>query len=184
MRSSVFDQGCTGPRHHAARDAQIVLRTGGSEPLERIQASIDTVLAAVPPDNLIVLSDVEERIGELPIKDVLYDTPERERRHYPEFALYDTQQSYKRLGKDTRELKGGWALGKFMNLPMKKYLWQLQRNLGAAGLSRKKWFVFVETDTFIDWDNLFELLSHMDASRKLYIGSPVWLPDLQFAHGE
>lgn len=46
-----------------------------------------------------------------------------------------------------------------------------------------KWFVFVDTDTFIDWDNLFGLLEHLDARKRVYIGSPVWLPRMPFAHG-
>lgn len=49
--------------------------------------------------------------------------------------------------------------------------------------TRKQWFVFIDTDTFVDWDNLFGLLEHLNAEDRLYIGSPVWLPGLEFAHG-
>jgi len=70
-----------------------------------------------------------------------------------------------------------------MNLAMKRKLWAMQQTLGDGHAARKKWFVFVDTDTYVDWDNLLGLLEHLDASERVYIGSPVWLPRLQFAHG-
>lgn len=70
-----------------------------------------------------------------------------------------------------------------MNLAMKRKLWQMQHEIGGGHAARKKWFVFIDTDTFMDWDNLLGLLEHLDAAERTYIGSPVWLPKLQFAHG-
>lgn len=69
-----------------------------------------------------------------------------------------------------------------MNLPMKRKIWNIQQKISDESM-RKKWFVFVETDTFVEWDNLFLLLEHLDPTKKIYIGSPVWLSGLQFAHG-
>lgn len=66
---------------------------------------------------------------------------------------------------------------------MTREIWRVQRKPGNEGLASRKWFVFVDTDTFIEWDNLLELLSHLHAQDRMYIGSPVWLPGLQFAHG-
>ena len=64
---------------------------------------------------------------------------------------------------------------------MKRKIWRMQQ--ATPETPRKKWFVFIDTDTFIEWDNLLALLEHLNSAEKLYIGSPVWLPDLQFAHG-
>lgn len=48
----------------------------------------------------------------------------------------------------------------------------------------KKWFVLIELDTYIVWDNLFRWLSHRDADQALYVGSPVWSKNRPvFAHG-
>lgn len=47
----------------------------------------------------------------------------------------------------------------------------------------KSWFIFLDTDTFVDWDNLLGLLEHHDFTQQVYIGSPVWLPRMPFAHG-
>lgn len=70
-----------------------------------------------------------------------------------------------------------------MNLAMKRRLWTMQQGDDDGHMARKKWFVFIDTDTFVEWDNLLGLLEHLDATQRIYIGSPVWLPKLQFAHG-
>jgi hypothetical protein len=183
--SSLYKQSCRMPRATIARDTQIVLRTGGSEALSRIHSHLGSVLSQVPPQNVLVLSDMEETVGDYHAYNVYADISAHERAQYPEFALYDEQQLLKQQGKDTRELQGGWKLGKYMNLPMKRKIWNMQHDndSGEGALAQKKWFVFIETDTYVEWDNLFELLEHLDPAEKVYIGSPVWLPTLQFAHG-
>jgi hypothetical protein len=70
-----------------------------------------------------------------------------------------------------------------MNLAMKRKIWRMQHEIGHGHTALKKWFVFIDTDTFVEWDNLLGLLEHLDATKEIYIGSPVWLPELQFAHG-
>ncbi len=70
-----------------------------------------------------------------------------------------------------------------MNLAMKRKIWTMQQEIGGGNTTGKKWFVFIDTDTYVEWDNLLGLLEHLDAAEQLYIGSPVWLPTLQFAHG-
>ena len=70
-----------------------------------------------------------------------------------------------------------------MNLAMKRKIWTMQQEFGAGHAGWKIWFVFIDTDTFVEWDNLLGLLEHLDAAERVYLGSPVWLPRLQFAHG-
>ena len=69
-----------------------------------------------------------------------------------------------------------------MNLAMERKIWAMQQDIGN-GAVRKEWFVFIDTDTLVEWDNLLGLLEHLDAAKRVYIGSPVWLPRLQYAHG-
>jgi hypothetical protein len=48
----------------------------------------------------------------------------------------------------------------------------------------KKWYFFIETDTYVDWENLFFWIAHFDASKPRYMGSPVWPKNkVNFAHG-
>ncbi|KUJ17074.1 glycosyltransferase family 31 protein [Mollisia scopiformis] len=179
--SSLFAQSCTASRATIAQDIQIVVKTGGSEPQSRLRYQLVTILSQIPRENVLIFSDLEEEVDSYSVHDVYADLSEQERRSYPEFALYDQLQEYKEQGKDTRELQGGWDLAKYMNLAMKRKIWKMQREIG--GEHRAKWFVFIDTDTFVEWDNLLELLEHHDPANKIYIGSPVWLPGLQFAHG-
>ncbi|RFU34457.1 hypothetical protein B7463_g1835, partial [Scytalidium lignicola] len=166
-----------------AQDIQIVVKTGGSEPQSRLRYQLATVLSKIPRQNVLIFSDLEEQVGSYHVRDVYADLSEQERANYPEFALYDALQEYKQQGKDTRELQGGWDLAKYMNLAMKRRIWKMQQEIGDVHTAWKKWFVFIDTDTFVEWDNLLGLLEHLDAAKQIYIGSPVWLPGLQFAHG-
>lgn len=184
--ASPFDKLCNIPRTSFSRDVQIVVKTGGTEQLDRLRYQLATLLSEVPPENLLIFSDLEKDLGAYHIHDVYANISQEERSLYPEFKLYDEQLAYQAAGKDTSELEGGWKLDKYKNLPMKRALWQLQK----ARTHQMKWFVFIDTDTFVDWDNLFGLLQHLDASSKLYLGSPVWVREeeprkfsFEFAHG-
>jgi hypothetical protein len=66
---------------------------------------------------------------------------------------------------------------------MKRKIWRLQQEISDRHTAWRKWFVFIDTDTFVELDNLLALLEHLDAAKQIYIGSPVWLPELEFAHG-
>lgn len=70
-----------------------------------------------------------------------------------------------------------------MNLAMKRKIWNMHQESRGGHDPLTKWFVFIDTDTFIEWENILTLLNHLDHAKKMYIGSPVWLPKLQFAHG-
>ncbi|KAH6706354.1 glycosyltransferase family 31 protein [Leptodontidium sp. MPI-SDFR-AT-0119] len=178
---SPFNETCKSSRASVARDVQVIVKTGGSEPLGRLTTQIATLLTEVPMQNLLIFSDLDEDVGFYHVQDVLKDIPKEERSVYPAFALYDQQQVLKAEGKDTRELNG-WELDRYKNLPMKRMIWNLQQSLKKE--ERKKWFLFIDTDTWVEWDNIFELLGHLDSSDKLYMGSPVWRkPLLEFAHG-
>lgn len=110
--SSPFEQLCTAPRATIAQDIQIVVKTGGSEPQSRLRYQLATILSRIPRQNVLIFSDLEEQVGSYRVRDVYADLSEQERAAYPEFAMYNLQQEYKQLGKDTRELKGGWDLAK------------------------------------------------------------------------
>lgn len=179
---SPFDKLCTASRASIAQDVQVVVKTGGSEPQNRLQYQLATVLSNIPPENILLFSDLEENVGSFHIHDVYAGISEQERTSYPEFALYDQLQAYQQQKKDTRTLAGGWDLAKYMNLAMKWKIWEMLQKTDNAHL-RRKWFVFIDTDTFVEWDNMLAFLEHFDARQKLYMGSPVWLPKLQFAHG-
>lgn len=110
--SPAFKPSCKASRTAIAQDVQIVVKTGGTEPQSRLRCQLSTILSQVPPQNVLVFSNLEEDVGSYHVHDVYADISDQERMGYPEFALYDAQQMYKQQGKDTRELHGGWDLDK------------------------------------------------------------------------
>jgi len=110
--SSLLDPVCQAPGAMISQDVQVVIREGGSEPQSRLRSQLSTILSRVPQRNVLIMSDMEEEIGCYRVHNVYADLSEQERANYPEFAMYDTQLEYQKQGKDTRELQGGWALGK------------------------------------------------------------------------
>ena len=94
-------------RASIAKDVQIVVKTWGSEPRDRLKYQLATILSKVPEENVLIFSDLEEEVGSYHVYDVYADISEKERAEYPEFELYDRQQQYKQQGNDTRDLKGG-----------------------------------------------------------------------------
>jgi hypothetical protein len=47
----------------------------------------------------------------------------------------------------------------------------------------KQWYVFVETDTYIMWQNLLNYLAALDHTKPYYVGGQMWIIDELFAHG-
>ncbi|PBP25962.1 hypothetical protein BUE80_DR003096 [Diplocarpon rosae] len=183
--SSPFKDSCNIHRALISHGLLVVVKTGGTEPLNRLRYQLATVLSEIPADNLLIFSDLEENVGAYHVHDVFANISEVERKRYPEFKLYDELLAYKAEGKDTRALKGGWQLDRYKNLPMKRMIWRMQQDRGR----QMDWFLFIDTDTFIEWDNLLGLLENLDPSKTLYMGSPVWVrgqaPNIsfEFAHG-
>ena len=58
----------------------------------------------------------------------------------------------------------GWRLDRYKFLPMVEQ--------AKAANPTAEWFVFLETDTYFFWDNLFRLLDQFDPSSPLYFGLP------------
>lgn len=47
----------------------------------------------------------------------------------------------------------------------------------------KKWYVFVEVDTFIFWQTLLNYLNALDWQKPYYMGGQMWIADIMFGHG-
>ncbi|RHZ56605.1 uncharacterized protein CDV56_107576 [Aspergillus thermomutatus] len=136
---------------------QVVLKLGSSEPADRLHTHTATVTRCI--SNLIIVSDRESEDHH--IHDVLATYP-------PSFWVDLTDyETYKALqlgnGKPVDGTKG-WNLDRFKFLPMVEHAYRINP---AA-----EWFIFLETDTYVFWDNVFRLLDHYDPQTSLYFGSP------------
>lgn len=69
----------------------------------------------------------------------------------------------------------GWRLDKWKFLPM------INRTLEMY--PDKKWYLFVEPDTYVMWSNLLPWIQTLDSTRPGYYGSEVMIGDDLFAHG-
>jgi hypothetical protein len=97
----------------------------------------------------------------------------------PDFEYYDKLQHYKRNGEDTstlRDLDGqsAWDLDKYKFLHMLDETWSLRPD--------RKWYMFIEADTYLTQTNLFHWLHRLNPAKPLYFGSHTYFKEV-FAHG-
>ncbi|KAJ6095450.1 hypothetical protein N7486_006196 [Penicillium sp. IBT 16267x] len=155
---------------------QVVLKTGATESADRINASMNSVTRCI--SNLLVVSDRATELHGHRVHDVLADlAPLAERLNVTDFKKYEALRN----GDKNVGAEEGWRLDRFKFLPM------IERAKEANPTA--EWFVFLETDTYLFWDNLFRLLGQFDPGVPLYFGSPspgFWLENEQrvwFAYG-
>lgn len=137
---------------------QIVLKIGATENLTRIDTHLATVTRCI--SNLIIVSDRESELHGHRVHDVLADLPPAFRATARDFDEYRIlQQSQASVNNSM-----GWRLDRYKFLPMVE---RAQKMNPTAD-----WFVFLETDTYFFWDNLFRMLDQFDSASPLYFGSP------------
>ena len=156
-------------------DILVVMKTGATEAYEKLPIHFMSTLKCAN-DSLLV-SDMEMDMAGHHLVDVLADFPPALQKDNDDFKLYRQLQEFKKLRQDPRTLKGdhnGWNLDKYKFIPMLQRTWKY--NPDAS------WYVFVEADTGVNWDNLRTYLDTLDPKKKYYIGSPTYL-DIEFAHG-
>ncbi|KAH8696326.1 hypothetical protein BGW36DRAFT_380695 [Talaromyces proteolyticus] len=163
----------------------VILKTGVTEPLQKVAVHIETTLSDVP--FYAVFSDYQETIAGVPTYDVLRNVSDRVKQHIPDFDLYNRIQQRGRQvlagpdhGDDSsgpfgRQNNPGWRLDKWKFLPMISLALDLRPDA--------KWFVFIEADSYIVWPSLVNLLSRLDAREDLYLGSPMQIGTTVFAYG-
>ncbi|KAF2260230.1 hypothetical protein CC78DRAFT_29549 [Lojkania enalia] len=172
-----------------ADDVLIVLRTGATESRETVPVHFRTTLRCVP--HFTVFSDLDEEIEGHPVHDVLHRVSEHTRRNHDDFKLYRHLQKQGRQGLKEQQVitsqsgsfKGdytntdneGWKLDKWKFLPMIDQAYQHMPNA--------KWFVFIESDTYLGWNNLLEYLSNFDPNKPYYIGKHLYINDIEFGYG-
>ncbi|RYP64094.1 hypothetical protein DL771_008953 [Monosporascus sp. 5C6A] len=192
-RYSVISPAIPAPRSESAThacqklplgdDVLVVLRTGATEALEKLPVHFQTILTCVP--DYVVYSDMEEDIEGHHVYDVLDQINDTIKDTVPEFKFYNRLRASgrRRLNYQTMFGSGpsgavenpGWKLDKWKFLPMVDQALQYRPNA--------KWFVFVESDTYMIWHNMLEYLSRFDASRPHYLGKHMYIGDVLFAHG-
>lgn len=152
-------------------DVTIVIKLGAPEVASRLPSYLDTLLPCRP--NLLLFSDRNDSIDGIEIVDALGNLRSEYKYKNPDFEIYNEIQ---RPNVTFRRSSGGWRLDKYKFLPMMEFI--------AHQRPKSSWYVFVELDTYVNWDNLYRFLSRFDSAEPHYFGSPVWpTKKLVFAHG-
>lgn len=172
-----------------ANDTVVVLKTGSTELEDKLPVHLKTTLSCY--ENHLIFSDLAERYQDEIILDALEEVDPTIKATHPDFALYRQLRESGRASLEPSQLSGprslppddttgkasnpGWKLDKWKFLPM------IRKTL--QGYPDKKWYVFVETDTYILWSTLLNYLAALDSSKPHYIGNQMQIGDILFAHG-
>ncbi|OQO03140.1 hypothetical protein B0A48_11395 [Cryoendolithus antarcticus] len=171
-----------------ANDTVIIMKTGATELEDKFPIHLTTTLRCYP--HQLVVSDHGEVYEGFVIHDVLEDVDEHIKATHPDFHLWRRLRDQGRAGLNASELSGpgvalpdgngkpanpGWKLDKWKFLPM------MRKTLEA--FPDKKWYVFVETDTYIFWSTWLAYSAVLDWQKPYYIGAEMQIGEVLFAHG-
>ena len=151
------------------------MKTGATEAYEKLPIHFSTTLRC--NNDSIYFSDMEMDMGGHHLIDTLEDIPDDVKKGNDDFKLYDKLKLYHDLREDPRPLKEGnvgWNLDKYKFLHMLLKTWRYRPDA--------PWYVFIEADTGLIWENLRPFLDRHKPTTKYYFGSPTYL-DIEFAHG-
>ncbi|KAH0078466.1 alpha-1,2-mannosidase, partial [Aureobasidium melanogenum] len=171
-----------------ANETLVIMRTGSTELQDKLPIHLATTLLRYPDS--IIFSDFEEDFENHHIVDALENVSSHLKETSPDFDLWRRLKQYGRTILRVEELSGksiwvdhgagkannpGWKLDKFKFLPMV--------NGTLHEYPDKKWYIFVEPDTFIFWQNMLVYLSNLDWTKPYYLGGQMQIGDVLFGQG-
>ena len=164
------------PDWPGADDIAIILKTGSTEIYEKLPVHFATTFACMA--DYLVYSDVQQEFGQTHVRDALALVTPELKDVSEELAQYRVLQQHVKIGGDAAELKGekSWKLDKWKFLPM-------IRDAYMTFGERKKWYLFIEADTYVSFHNLFLWLQKLNPSRPIFAGAQVMIGSTEFAHG-
>lgn len=166
-------------------DVLVIVKTSATEASEKLPVQLGTVLQCVP--HYAVFSDYEETIGGIRTYDVLRNVTDATIEKQPEFQFYKRLQKAGRQGltdaadwAEDPTVPPGKANTPAAKLDKWKYLPMIDGALEV--MPEAKWYVFIEADTYMVWPNLANWLAHRDHTTSQYLGSPMQIGDMIYAH--
>ncbi|KOS18241.1 Beta-1 [Escovopsis weberi] len=157
--------------HHMLEYVQPVLKVGHGDAPDKLAAQLESVSACFAPDDLLIMSDLDETFGNYTAFDVLAHLPARyyDRTYNPDIKSYLRMKELSINGlldvdQEATDKIDGWAIDKYKFLPQIERAWRVKPN--------KPFYFFYETDTYIFWDAVFRFLQTFDPDAPIYMGSP------------
>jgi len=171
-----FDQYCNA--FPPSEDILVVVKTGANEIHDKLPTQLLTGLRCYK--DILVFSDLEQHIGPFQVHDALKNVSNTIKAQSSDFDYYRQLQDYKKNDQDISSLRrksgsAAWALDKYKFLHMLEETWKMQPH--------RKWYIFIEADTYLVRTNLLLWLQRRDPSQLIYYGSPTYVNGEGFAHG-
>lgn len=157
-------------------DLAIILKTGSTEIYEKLPIHLTTTFKCVQ-DHLVYSDAPQDFAGEL-VRDALALVSKEARAELNDLEQHKALHEHLRLGGDASELRGdkSWHLDKWKFLPM------ISDAYSTFG-DRKKWYFFIEADTYVSLHNLLPWLSQLDYRESIFAGAQVMIGQTEFGHG-
>ncbi|ODQ66044.1 hypothetical protein NADFUDRAFT_51316 [Nadsonia fulvescens var. elongata DSM 6958] len=158
----------------------VMLKEGSTSIWSRVPMHLLTTFSKVKHFGLY--SDIETSLGGYPVHDILKNSTKvlMEDAAFNDYRLMNQwHRNHVYIDVATHDLprntfKDGWNTDRFKNLPMLAHAWKNTP-------STTEWYIFMDGDTFIFWDNMAYFLSAYDPDEPHYFGSETGY--LFFAHG-
>ncbi|KAH8678205.1 hypothetical protein BX600DRAFT_431496 [Xylariales sp. PMI_506] len=157
----------------------VIMKSGTSELYSKLPTQLLTTLKCLP--DFLIFSDMRQEFVGLEIYDSLDSVSPAAKDENPDFDLYRQQyecavdqelcNKYSSLELD----KAGWRLDKYKNVHIAEKAYRMRPDYD--------WYLTIDADTYVLWPNLVQWLSHMDPSKKRYLGSRAIFRGKPFAHG-
>lgn len=161
----------------------IIFKTGAQE-VGQLAIQVGTTLRYLSEQDILFFSDQQGSIGPFLINDALRNVDQNLKRDDTDFEIYRDIRKYQSTGQDIMQLKedkskgdgrSGWVLDKYKFIHMVEETFEMRPNA--------KWYVFIETDSYLFLSNLVSFLQRLDSQKPMYLGSAVVVGDTAFAHG-
>ncbi|KIW09025.1 uncharacterized protein PV09_00919 [Verruconis gallopava] len=155
-------------------DVLVVVRTPAADLYKHLPAHFLTDLRCV---DFELFSTVHQNIGPYTVHDALANVSDSRRSKHRDFELYDKLQAAQNAVSDlsVHTEDNDHNLERWTILPHVLATYKMH--------PRKKWYVFIESDTYLSVSNLMPWLNKMNHTQLIYAGAPVMIGDFELAHG-
>jgi hypothetical protein len=158
-KDGVIDKCALFPVHLLSK-VQVVLKTGAADEKLRTDAELSTIIKCVPN-----VSDGNHTYGpDHRTVDVLADLPPNMYMKTEDYIVYEMQRNAIREDTELQQGHEAWRMDKYKFLP------EVKKAIHHNNMAM--WYVFIESDTYIFWDNIFRLQENYDGSLPYFFGSP------------
>jgi hypothetical protein len=157
----------------STNDLLIVVRTPASDLYTHLPAHFFTTLRCAP---FLLYSTVSQNIGPYTVYDSLANISDSRRAKHRDFELYDKLQAAQNAVQEMGALKedNDHNLDKWSIIPHVLSAYKMH--------PEKKWFVFIESDTYLSLPNMLRWLGHLDPDKPIFAGAQVMIGDVELAH--